>query len=140
MAKTIYLGGAIRLTPDAYTWRQIAKEELEIAGFRVLNPLAGSYPGNPDTSLVFRDLKMIAESDILLVEMQHPDVAYIGTSMEICEARRMGKHIVVFTRCHKDSIWLQVYADQIFDTLAEALEYVLSLKNVNLLPETRARG
>lgn len=133
MTKTVYLGGAIRLTPDAYTWRQVAKEELELNGFRVLNPLAGSYPGNTDTSFVFRDLKMIADSDILLVEMQSPDVPYIGTSMEICEARRMNKHIVVFTRCHKDSIWLQVYADQIFNNLAEALEYVLSLKNQPLL-------
>jgi nucleoside 2-deoxyribosyltransferase len=127
--KTVYLGGAIRLTPDAYTWRQIAKEELELNGFRVLNPLAGSFVGNADTSFVFRDLKMISEADILLVEMQHENVPYIGTSMEICEARRMGKHIVVFTRAHKDSIWLQVYADQICDNLAEALEYVFQLKN-----------
>lgn len=138
--KTVYLGGAIRKHPDPYTWRAIAKEKLEKEGFIVLDPLEGSFVGNRDVAFVKRDLEMIKKADILLVEMSCPDVPYIGTSMEICEARHMGKQIVIWGKAHQDSIWVQAYADQIFSSLEEALNCVINKNTPEEIIKQKLQG
>ncbi|NLU09416.1 MAG: DUF4406 domain-containing protein [Tepidanaerobacter acetatoxydans] len=129
---TVYLAGSINGHKSwelVTTWRTYAEKILEAAGYRVLNPVRGRSPTDTDSKdIVERDLQDIAKADILLVEMDHEDKAYIGTAMEIRYAWERGKEIIIWGRANRESHWLKYHTHVRCNTLGQALEYLLKRK------------
>lgn len=128
--KTVYLAGSIAGHKDidsANEWRLQAEQVLGEAGYRVLNPLRGKLYGQEYTSeeIVARDLLDIAQSEILLVEMDNLGMAYIGTSMEIRYAFEQHKEIYLWGKASLESHWLRYHQTKRFETLEEALEFLV---------------
>lgn len=122
----VYLGGSIHghsTLKEAMTWRLYAAGVLEAAGYEVLNPLRQPKPATAE-AIIKRDLQDINRADILLVEMDHKDKPYIGTSMEIRYAWERKKEIILFGRANRESIWLQYHASAWYDDLGQALAYL----------------
>lgn len=122
---TVYLAGPIYVKgiTAAAEWRNEAKEVLERHGYRVLDPLRGKMEGQhyaPD-EIVDRDLEDVGIADILLVEMDTPDVPISGTSMEMKEAHDKGKLIILWGMANPDSPWLLKHSTYRLATLAKAL-------------------
>ena len=130
--QTVYLSGSINGHATwhlATGWRLYATEILEAADFTVLNPLRKWKTTDPDcVTVVNRDLQDIAQSDILLVEMDYEIMPYIGTAMEIRYAWEREKTIILWGTANQDSHWLNYHASRWFDTLDDALEYLCALK------------
>jgi len=125
---TVYLAGSINCHRDwkfVAGWRAHAAEVLGAAGYRVLNPLRGRKPTDTNTAaIVERDFRDISQSDIVLVEMDYADKAYIGTAMEIRYAWERGKEITLWGRVNRESHWLKYHATWWFDTLDQALNHL----------------
>lgn len=136
--ETVYLGGAIdKATPEFATeWRKEATIILQKHNFKVLDPTAGKdlYNLPPMTStyanqIVNSDLKMINESDILLIEMSRIDMPYHGSSMEMVYGYLANKKQFVWGGC--TSGWVIYHADQIFLKMEEALSHIINMKRRN---------
>lgn len=129
---TVYLAGSIdaHATPDAATaWREEAAEVLTAAGYRVLNPLrwpADSYDDSAE--IMRRNLVDLVASDIILTEMDNPGLAYIGTAIEIYQAWQLGKEIILWGRANRRSHALRYYAPLRYETLSDALNYLVLKK------------
>lgn len=123
----VYLAGSVNghHSWEAVTrWRLYAAEVLEAAGYYVLDPVRDRGPEDTTKDIVERDLWDIGRTDILLVEMDHPDRAYIGTAMEIRYAWERKKEIILWGNANRDSHWLKYHATAWFGSLEEALEYL----------------
>ncbi|MDI3548151.1 MAG: hypothetical protein PWR10_1803 [Halanaerobiales bacterium] len=124
----VYLAGSINghsAWAVATEWRLYAAGVLETAGFKVLNPLRGRKPTDTNSKdIVERDLQDIVQANILLVEMDHDQMPYIGTSMEIRYAWERGKEIILWGRANRGSHWLKYHATAWFDDLEGALDYL----------------
>lgn len=124
----VYLAGSINGHDrwEAVTeWRLYAAGVLEAAGFKVLNPVRGRRPTDTNTKdIVERDLRDVDRADILLVEMDHPNRAYIGTAMEVRYAWERKKEIVLWGRANRESHWLKYHATAWFEDLDQALNYL----------------
>jgi len=86
----------------------------------------GRYEKLDPAEVVFRDLKAIKNSDGVIAYV-NGDLSY-GTIMEIVYA--YGFKIPVYTACtngHEKHPWLDFHSDQIFTSLIELEENVLSL-------------
>lgn len=131
----VYLAGAINgVTPEfAAGWRQKAGDILRRAGYTVYDPTAGKDLEHPAANtalynpaeIVEGDLGDIEKSRIILVEASRDDVPYWGTAMEIRYAYELGKTIIVWGPT-APSYWLQYHATEIFETLDEALAFILN--------------
>ena len=115
----IYLAGAIdKVSPEFATgWRKYAAGQL--TGCEILDPtgkIGGTYK---PAEVVEPDLAMIKQADIVLAEISRDDIPYHGTSMEIAYAYFWNKTIYVWGGCK--SYWVRYHADEVFDTLDEAL-------------------
>lgn len=124
----VYLAGSVN-GHDSWEvvteWRLYAAGVLEAAGYYVLNPVRGRKPTDTDSKdIVERDLRDISQADILLVEMNHENRAYIGTAMEIRYAWERKKEIILWGRANTGSHWLKYHATAWFKNLEEALEYL----------------
>ncbi|RJX18527.1 MAG: hypothetical protein C4570_06515 [Ammonifex sp.] len=130
---TVYLAGSIqgRTFADANEWRLQATALLVKRGYRVLNPLRGQKEGDVycPQDVISADLMDVKMADIILVEMDTRDAACIGTSMEIREAYRQGKIVVLWGTANQASYWLQYHQTKWFPELRLALDYL-----VNVLP------
>lgn len=128
MKEYVYLAGSVNghdSLEAANGWREKATTELEKAGYGVLNPLRGRTLSDKNSrDIVDRDLGDIWKSDILLVEMDHEDKAYIGTAMEIRYAWELDLEIIIWGRANRESHWLKYHAHAWFDTLEDAIEYL----------------
>lgn len=126
--KGVYLAGSVnghKTWTKAMNWRLHATEVLESIGYEVFNPLRGRKPEDQDSrDIVERDLQDIAKSDILLVEMDHEDKAYIGTAMEIRYAWERGKEIIIWGQANRDSHWLKYHVSMWFNDLEQAIDYL----------------
>lgn len=124
----VYLAGSINghsIWAKAVNWRLNTAITLETLGYQVFNPLRGRKPEDQNSNdIVERDLQDITKADILLVEMDHKDKAYIGTAMEIRYAWERGKEIVIWGQANKESHWLKYHATAWFDDLDQALDYL----------------
>jgi hypothetical protein len=125
---TVYLAGSIdaHATLDSILgWRAEAREALTAAGYRVLDPLrwGDSGPGAEIDSaeIMRRNLVDILAADILLVEMDHPGLSYIGTGIEVFQAYQLGKEILLWGTANRRSHALRHYAPIRYETLGEAL-------------------
>lgn len=118
--RTVYLAGPIfgEADDDCIRWRQEAT--FRLPGWRVLNPMDRDYRGQEAKGwhmLVTLDLADIAESDVLLVNVERPSW---GTAMEIREAFLRGKRVIGFGAPDPVSPWLRFHAE-LFPTLTEAI-------------------
>jgi len=137
---TVYLAGSVHghVAPLAYEiWRQEAARILEAAGYRTLNPVRGrrfKQDYEPD-ELTSRDLSDIMNSDVILVEMAHEGMPYIGTSMEIYQASLLGKPIIVWGKANTRSFWMRRFAPERYSEFHEALKALMKRYG----PETEPR-
>lgn len=127
---TVYLAGSVNghESWEAVTeWRLYAAGVLEAAGYHVLNPVRGRKPTDTDSKdIVERDLRDISQADILLVEMDHENRAYIGTAIEIRRAWEQGKPIICWGTANRSSYFLRYHATEISETLEEAIDRVVA--------------
>lgn len=124
----VYLAGSVNghdFWKVVTEWRLYAAGVLETAGYKVLNPVRGRRPTDTDSKdIVERDLRDIDQADILLVEMDHPERAYIGTAMEVRYAWERKKEIVLWGKANRESHWLQYHATAWFEDLDRALDHL----------------
>ncbi len=130
--QTIYLAGAIDKVPPEFatTWRRQATKALEHK-YRILDPTAGKdlYAPGVNTEvytpkqIIESDLTAIKQADIILAEISRRDIPYHGTSMELAYGHQWDKKIYVWGGSR--SYWIRYHSTQIFDELAEALDYLL---------------
>jgi len=130
----VYLCGPINglVGDEPKVWRNQAKEWL---CFETLDPMRRDYRGrelDPGIAqeIVEGDIKDIAECDVLLVMFDKPSV---GTSMEVRDAWRDGKHIVIVDQSGKPlSPWLIYHAHYITPSLRSACDYINASYGVHL--------
>jgi nucleoside 2-deoxyribosyltransferase len=127
----VYLAGAIDglSFEEANGWRERAKKEFRKHGVIVLNPLDGKveakrYNYSPN-EIVLRDKLSIRQSDIVLAEITHKNLPYIGTAMEIEYCGSILKPVVVWSDWNR-SPWILKNAVQVLPTLEECIEYIIS--------------
>jgi hypothetical protein len=129
-AITVFLAGAVdgidRKT--ATRWRRQAAQSLAAAKIQVIDPTDLIDPDVPDPMFVVNpNLASIETADLILIEMNTPGYAYIGTAVDMREAWRMGKPIVVWGTQNRESHYLQFHATTICDTLEEAISVIKGL-------------
>lgn len=143
----VYLGGPITgLTFDeARAWRLDAAAWLAEHGVTTLDPLRGKEQlGRTDTPLtawfdgggeaVYRDLRDITVSDIVLLNFQDAERVSIGTCAEMGYAACVRidsdyydppEVVVVRNTDIYDHVFVDYMADKTFETLEQALEYII---------------
>jgi hypothetical protein len=126
---TIYLAGSIDAHASldfALLWRNLATTILTKAGYQVLDPLrwGASGPGAEIDSaeIMRRNLVDLLSAQILLVEMDCPELSYIGTGIEIFKAYQYGKEILLWGTANKRSHALRHYAPIRYETLGGAMD------------------
>jgi nucleoside 2-deoxyribosyltransferase len=99
--RTVYLAGSMEMVSlqEAQGWRTIAEQLLNFNEVKTLNPCRRVH--NFDKRYMKRifelDLRDIQESDIILVNLDKPEVAKHGTAMEVFYASYvLRKPIVAF--------------------------------------------
>lgn len=120
----VYLAGPIFATDDAecVEWRKEATTLLGVG--RVVDPMRRDYRGKEDqkwVQIVPLDLADIDRSRIVLANVARPTW---GTAMEIREAWLRKKRIVGFGAPERVSPWLLYHVNELFPTLAEAVEAI----------------
>jgi nucleoside 2-deoxyribosyltransferase len=127
---TVYLAGAIDGQPaDQVTcWRRKAVQVLKENGFSVIDPTEGKdmTAFYDPRDIVETDLENVDRADILLVEMNTPGHAYIGTAIEIRRAWEQGKPIICWGTVNRASYFLLYHTSAIYDTLDEALGVIVN--------------
>jgi len=99
--RTVYLAGSMEnvSASEANYWRDIAEAQLNFNDVKTLNPCRRLH--NFDKRYMKRifelDLRDIQESDIILVNLNKPEVAKHGTAMEVFYAAYvLRKPVVAF--------------------------------------------
>lgn len=123
----VYLGGSVNAhiqAADYEGWRNLATSLLEGKGYEILNPVRGRIFGEKyePGEVTERDLKDIWMSDVLLVEMTHERMPYIGTSMEVYQARMWDKGVIVWGTANENSYWMRRYAPERHTQLRQAID------------------
>ncbi|NSW84091.1 MAG: nucleoside 2-deoxyribosyltransferase [Syntrophothermus sp.] len=129
MSKVYLAGGIDGLSREQATcWRQRATEVLQNKGFEVIDPTHGR-----DMEMVYDPREVVGSAfanvdsaDILLVEMNTPGHAYIGTAIEIRRAWEQGKPIICWGTANRSSYFLRYHATEISETLEEAIDRVVA--------------
>ena len=119
--KRVYLAGPISGCNERQRreWRDEAKEKLG-AGFEVIDPALDPVGPDEDPALVVeRDRRAIATCDAVLANMWKES---IGTSIGVFHAWSNAKVIVVVDPNHIGSQILRYYADDVTDTIGEAVK------------------
>ncbi len=122
---TVYLSGAIDCVDSyhAISWRDAATVALEALGVRVINPLRRGKEITAEQA-VDGAMEDINDADIILVEVNDPAGGYIGTAIEIREAWRLKKPIIVWGLAFRDSKFLHYHATKTCQSLDYALGYI----------------
>jgi nucleoside 2-deoxyribosyltransferase len=99
--RTVYLAGPMEhvSVDEAKGWRDIATQQLVLAGCNILDPTRRVHNFEPRyMKRIFElDLRDIQESDIILVNLDKPEVAKHGTAMEVFYASYvLRKPVVAF--------------------------------------------
>lgn len=124
MKNITYLCGGINglNDADAKDWREVAKSLLQTD---TLDPMRRDYRGKEDQSvneIVQGDLEDIGQSNYILVNASK---ASWGTAMEMVYAFSYSmKPIIAFTNGATISPWLKYHADQIVNTVEDAVEII----------------
>ncbi|KUK53062.1 MAG: hypothetical protein XD78_1504 [Desulfotomaculum sp. 46_296] len=130
MGKTVYLAGGIDglSHEQVMGWRQRAAEALRRNGFDVIDPTWGKdlTVAHDPREIVEADLANVDRAHILLVEMNTPGHAYIGTAIEIRRAWEQGKAIICWGTANRSSYFLRYHATELLETLEEAIDRVVA--------------
>ncbi|MEO0215645.1 MAG: nucleoside 2-deoxyribosyltransferase [candidate division WOR-3 bacterium] len=131
----IYLSGPIYIDNKELTetWRNEATKYFNSLGIDVINPCRNKATYTPGfhtpNEILFRDLKDIDESDIILAylilaERKLP----IGTVAEIMYAWLHQKPVVVVSEDRRilQHPWIQALSVKIFNDLSSATKYITS--------------
>ena len=99
--RTVYLAGPMEHVSieDAQGWRDIAEQMLHHADVNTLNPCrrVHNFQQRYMKRIFELDLRDIQESDIILVNLDKPEVAKHGTAMEVFYASYvLRKPVVAF--------------------------------------------
>jgi hypothetical protein len=126
--KKVFLSGAIEGVGDyAKEWRQQATEILVDSGYKVFDPTLAqdSEYSNPQ-EIVYRNLFMQNQADILLVEYMIPNRNYVGTDFELCWAKANKQPAIVFS-CKENAsrVYLNYLASKVTYSMNEAIEYLV---------------
>lgn len=103
---------------------------LASVGMRLSNPVAIDDRRRSTISgiaeIVEDDIRLLAESDIVLANLSYPGRSYIGVSMELAIAYKLKKEIYVWVgeSGNEMRLWLQYFANGIFLSLDEVLEFL----------------
>ena len=129
--KQVYLCGPILTETDeeANTWRRKAIKELD--SFECLDPMRRQFSDEDllgTNEIVQMDLEDVKNSDVILVNYNkaRPETEFVGTSMEVRDAWRAGKYIVVFSNKTKKQMspWMIFNSTRIVKSLDEAITYI----------------
>lgn len=131
MSKTrcaVYLAGGIDGLPyeQAVGWRQQAGKALQRKGFKVIDPTKDLTALHSPKEIVEAALVNINRADVLLVEMNNPGHAYIGTAIEIRWAWIQGKPVICWGTANRNSYFLRYHATELLETLEEAIDRVMA--------------
>ena len=122
--RVIYLCGAIEGLDrgTAYNWRKEARAWLSDC-YKVLDPMDNDE-GMTRKEIFEADIQNVEEADIILCEMSHHNMPYIGSSMELWHAYQLGKKIILWGRANNEHLFLEQIVDIRLSTLAEAIYYL----------------
>ncbi len=146
----IYLGKSItgRTPQEVFSYYEKMKKELSEIGLMVLHPLvgkgdfkndsvftAGDYknksPVSSNHAIKNRDQFMVKYCDIVLINLLDTTKVSIGCVAELAWANLLGKHTILCMErgnIHEHAFVFEC-ADIIFETLAEAKEYLQTFVN-----------
>jgi nucleoside 2-deoxyribosyltransferase len=127
----IYLAGKISgLTQaEASKWRVKAIFSLLRVGIKAHNPLEGfDINGQYEPQeIVIRNKYYIDKSDIILAEMDYREPSP-GTIGEIVYAAMKGKPVITWGRAeYNESVWIKAHVTKHFETLEDALDYIVAM-------------
>lgn len=127
---TVYLSGAMEKVnvEQGKVWRKRAKNFLiQYEGFRVIDPYdyADELVNEDGTyrvrAMVEIDKKHIIDSDVVIVNTEHPGV---GTPCECMFAFQNGKQVYMFGGSKNP--WYLYHATEVFDTLDDLLARIVA--------------
>lgn len=129
MQTRVFLSGAIEDVQSdfIYSWRIKAASLLADRGFKAVNPMdyALEEENCEPKEIVDKNIFLQKSCDILLVEYQLLQRAYIGTDFEMTWAHLNNQPIIIWA--HKDvqhRKYLKFLATKLADSLEEAVEYI----------------
>ncbi len=127
----IYLAGKISgLTQaEASKWRVKAIFSLLRVGIKAHNPLEGfDINGQYEPQeIVIRNKYYIDKSDIILAEMDYREPSP-GTIGEIVYAAMKGKPVITWGRAeYNERAWIKAHVTKHFETLEEAIDYIIAM-------------
>lgn len=129
MQTRVFLSGAIEDVQSdfIYSWRIEAASLLADRGFKAVNPMdyALEEENCEPKEIVDKNIFLQKSCDILLVEYQLLQRAYVGTDFEMTWAHLNNQPIIVWA--HKDMQhrkYLKFLATKLADSLEEAVEYI----------------
>lgn len=130
----IYLAGAASRKYEDFcrVWRDFATNELEKAGFEVINPIKDApidkkYTTEEMFEIVEKDFQYVIGSDIILAEVGNLSYQYVGTSMEILFAYQNGIPVIAWSPL-KDNFFLTYHSTRIYETIEDAIKYCITIK------------
>ncbi|HJS83558.1 MAG TPA: hypothetical protein VJ742_12065 [Nitrososphaera sp.] len=130
MDRKVFLSGGIEGCEDrGLAWRLKAQTLLEKHGFVVESPLIIApnmeSPFNEVNEIVHRDLYLLRQCDMILVEYNIPNRCYIGTDVEMVKAHELGMPIIVWSNeQYRNRVYLRYLATAILPTLEDAVDYM----------------
>lgn len=129
MQTRVFLSGAIEDVQShfIYSWRDEAALLLADRGFKAINPMDYTLEEEncEPKEIVDKNLFLQKSCDILLVEYQLLQRAYIGTDFEMTWAHLSNQPIIVWAhRAIQHRKYLRFLATKLADSLEEAVEYI----------------
>jgi nucleoside 2-deoxyribosyltransferase len=127
--------------PDTCLYFENLHKHLSHQGWLVFQPMTGkgeirfekeykaegyTNPISSNHAIIERDMWMVRQSDVVLVDLYHSTYASIGCIMELAWAHLLGKHTVVVMEPgnnHRHAFMIEA-ADIIFEDLSQALTYL----------------
>jgi ubiquinone/menaquinone biosynthesis C-methylase UbiE len=103
------------------------KMELARRRFFIVNPYKEQVIQIEQANqIVEKNLKLLKESDVLLVNLTVPNYTYIGVVFEIVQAATLGLPIIAYIGDSHlaDRYYLHAFCDFICNTIEEAVEYI----------------
>lgn len=128
---SLYLGGPIGglKAKHATGWRKDVRHILS-PHYKILDPLdfGPIQPGEKDqAATVKQDIHLVAQADIMLAWMWQISP---GTCMEMVYAKMARTKVVLAAPAAvQKRFWIPQHADHVFDTLPEAVDFILHMTN-----------
>jgi nucleoside 2-deoxyribosyltransferase len=127
MKKIVFVSGPIQGMENNQTYREVITQLCVQLGYEVIDPWLREkiiyrrkepcwWNKVPPTDFVERDLRDIEKCDILIAYL--PKLS-AGTCMELFQAKRKGKEVIVVSEMECVSPWIVVHSDIILRSIEE---------------------